>query len=79
MSVEPGFGGQSFQPAALGRIADLRARIDALGADTAIEVDGGINPETARACRQAGATVLVAGSAVFRAADVAAMLQSLRS
>lgn len=78
MSVEPGFGGQSFQPTALPRIADLRARIDALGVDTAIEVDGGINPETARACRQAGATVLVAGSAVFRAADVGTVLQSLR-
>lgn len=66
MSVNPGFGGQSFIPGQLRKIEDLRARIDARGLSTLIEVDGGINPDTARQCVQAGADALVAGSAVFK-------------
>lgn len=69
MSVNPGFGGQGFIPAALDKVAALRARIDRLcaGSDRRIdlEVDGGINPETARRVRAAGADVLVAGTAAF--------------
>jgi ribulose-phosphate 3-epimerase len=66
MSVNPGFGGQSFIPAALDKIAALRARIDATGRDIDLEVDGGVNDEIAAAVIAAGADVLVAGSATFK-------------
>ena len=66
MSVNPGFGGQSFIPGQLRKIEALRKQIDRRGLDTLIEVDGGINPDTARQCVDAGADALVAGSAVFR-------------
>ena len=65
MSVNPGFGGQSFIASQLKKIEALRAMIDAAGSGTLIEVDGGVNPETARQCIAAGADALVAGSAVF--------------
>ena len=78
MSVNPGFGGQKFIPESLEKIAELRQMIDARGLATEIEVDGGINPETARLCINAGATVLVAGSAVFQANDPARMIRDLR-
>ncbi|PWE18162.1 ribulose-phosphate 3-epimerase [Marinicauda salina] len=81
MSVNPGFGGQSFIDGQLRKIEALRGMIDARGLDTLIEVDGGVNPETARRCANAGADVLVAGSAVFRGgADAyAANIQALRA
>lgn len=66
MSVNPGFGGQSFINSQLRKIEALRKEIDARGLETKIEVDGGVNPETAKACREAGAHALVAGSAVFK-------------
>lgn len=66
MSVNPGFGGQSFINSQLRKIDNLRQMIDARGLETMIEVDGGVNPETAKACREAGAHALVAGSAVFK-------------
>jgi ribulose-phosphate 3-epimerase len=66
MSVNPGFGGQSFLNSQLRKIEALRQMIDARGLETMIEVDGGVNPETAQACRGAGAHALVAGSAVFK-------------
>jgi len=66
MSVNPGFGGQAFIPGALDKIAALRARLDALGRPVDLEVDGGINEETAVSVIAAGADVLVAGSATFR-------------
>jgi ribulose-phosphate 3-epimerase len=65
MSVNPGFGGQTFIPAALDKIRALRKRIDASGRAIDLEVDGGINAETARAAIAAGADVLVAGTATF--------------
>ncbi len=65
MSVNPGFGGQAFITATLDKIAVLRAKIDATGRDIELEVDGGVNAETAPGCVAAGADVLVAGSAVF--------------
>lgn len=68
MSVNPGFGGQSFIPSQLQKIAEIRKRIDATGRDIILEVDGGVNPMTAVQCREAGATALVAGSAVFKGA-----------
>jgi ribulose-phosphate 3-epimerase len=66
MSVNPGFGGQSFISDQLRKIEALRERIVARGLSTVIEVDGGVNPITARQCIDAGAGALVAGSAVFR-------------
>ena len=66
MCVNPGFGGQSFIPAALDKIKALRRKIDAAGRPIEIEVDGGINAETAPLVVAAGADVLVAGTAVFR-------------
>ena len=78
MSVNPGFGGQQFIPEALDKIAELRAMIDERNLSVEIEVDGGVNPETAKRCIDAGATVLVAGSAVFRAKDPADMIRQLR-
>jgi ribulose-phosphate 3-epimerase len=66
MSVNPGFGGQSFIESQLRKIEAARQRIDATGRDIALEVDGGITPETARRAIAAGATVLVAGTSVFQ-------------
>jgi ribulose-phosphate 3-epimerase len=65
MSVNPGFGGQSFIPAQLEKIAELRRRIDRIGRPIDLEVDGGINAETAPRVVAAGADVLVAGTATF--------------
>jgi ribulose-phosphate 3-epimerase len=65
MSVNPGFGGQSFIPSQLKKIAAIRKMIDQRGLDVLIEVDGGVNAEIARQCVDAGADVLVAGSATF--------------
>lgn len=80
MSVNPGFGGQSFIPATLGRIARLRAMLDVRGLSSVdVEVDGGVNADTARAVRAQGANVLVAGHAVFRAADYASAIAALRA
>ena len=78
MSVNPGYGGQKFIPESLEKIAELRQMIDQRGLSTEIEVDGGVNPETAKLCIDAGATVLVAGSAVFLAKDPKDMIQQLR-
>lgn len=66
MSVNPGFGGQSFIPYAVDKVAELRAEIDRLGLDTLIEIDGGVNAETGRQLVEAGADVLVAGSYVYK-------------
>jgi ribulose-phosphate 3-epimerase len=66
MSINPGFGGQSFMRSQLAKIAKLRAMIDATGRDIPLEVDGGVTPETAKLCVEAGATALVAGTAVFK-------------
>ncbi len=81
MSVNPGFGGQSFIPEQLDKIAALRRRIDALGKPIDLEVDGGITPETAKRVVAAGADVLVAGSASFRGgpAHYAENLRALRN
>ena len=65
MSVNPGFGGQSFIRGQLKKIARLRQMIDASGRDIELEVDGGVGPDTAPLCVEAGATALVAGTAVF--------------
>lgn len=79
MTVNPGFGGQSFLASQLGKIARLRALIDASGRDIALEVDGGVTPATAPAIVRAGADVLVAGTAVFGRPDYAAAIAALRA
>ena len=66
MSVNPGFGGQSFIERQLRKIEAIRRTLDAAGAEVVLEVDGGVNPDWARRCVEAGATALVAGSAAFR-------------
>ncbi|NLE08828.1 MAG: ribulose-phosphate 3-epimerase [Dehalococcoidales bacterium] len=69
MTVNPGFGGQKFIPGTLNKIGTIRETIDLMGLDTEIEVDGGINTETAAKVVEAGADVLVAGAAVFNGND----------
>ena len=78
MTVEPGFGGQKFMAEQLDKIRALRQMIDREGLCCQLEVDGGIDPDTAPLAIEAGATVLVAGSAVFGKADRAAAIQALR-
>lgn len=70
MSVEPGFGGQSFMPSALDKLRKLRAECDGKGLNVLLEVDGGVNEETGKQCVSAGADVLVVGSALFKASDL---------
>jgi ribulose-phosphate 3-epimerase len=78
MSVNPGFGGQSFIRSQLAKIAALRGMIDAAGRDIALQVDGGVTATTAKDCIAAGADVLVAGTAVFGTKDYAAAIAGLR-
>ena len=78
MTVEPGFGGQKFMAEQLDKLRVLRQMIDREGLCCQLEVDGGIDPGTAPLAIEAGATVLVAGSAVFGKADRAAAIQALR-
>jgi ribulose-phosphate 3-epimerase len=78
MSVNPGFGGQSFIPSALNKLAALRKMIDDGGYDIDLEVDGGIKPGTAKQVVEAGADVLVAGSAVYNTKDYAQAIAALR-
>jgi ribulose-phosphate 3-epimerase len=79
MSVNPGFGGQSFLPLVLPKLRALRQMIDATGRDIDLEIDGGIGPDNARLVTEAGATVLVAGSSIFGQKDRAAAIQQLRT
>ena len=79
MTVEPGFGGQSFMPDQLPKIKELRHEIERRGLDCELEVDGGVDPVTAKLCKAAGANVLVAGSAVFGKADRAAQIAAIRN
>ena len=79
MSVFPGFGGQKFMPSALDKLRWLKAERAARGAHYLLEVDGGVDSTTAPQCVEAGADILVAGSAVFGAADPAAAVQHLAS
>ena len=79
MTVEPGYGGQKFMPNMLEKVSKIRAEAERLGQDLDIQVDGGINPETAKLSVKAGANVLVAGSSVFNAQDRRAAIDALRS
>ena len=78
MSVQPGFGAQAFMPSALEKIRKLRVWIDKDGLNTQIMVDGGIHSDTARIVREAGADVLVAGTALFGEAEMAERVRTLK-
>ena len=78
MSVEPGFGGQSFMPSAIEKIRTLRKYIDDNKFNCLIEVDGGINNETAKLVKEAGVDVLVAGSYLFGKADIKERIEKLK-
>lgn len=78
MSVNPGFGGQSFIPSSLAKIEALRAEIDRRGLQVEIEVDGGVKTDNIAAIAAAGASVFVAGSAVFGTADYGATIAALK-
>lgn len=79
MSVNPGFGGQSFIPRTLEKIKVLKAMIQSRGLSTLIEIDGGVTLENAKEILEAGADVLVAGSTVFKSADPIATIASLKA
>ena len=78
MTVNPGFGGQAFIDRVLSKITETKQLADSLGVAPEIEVDGGVNAETARACIEAGATVLVAGSAIYSQSDRKAAIEQIR-
>ena len=79
MTVEPGFGGQSFLYEQLPKLSKVRALIDTLAPECELEVDGGIDAQTCALAAEAGADILVAGSAVFGRADRAAAIRELRA
>ena len=79
MTVEPGFGGQAFMADMMTKVRRARSLVDADDLDIWIQVDGGVGPDTIEIAAEAGANVFVAGSAVFRADDPAAMLDALRA
>ncbi|WP_417044251.1 ribulose-phosphate 3-epimerase [Dysosmobacter sp.] len=78
MTVEPGFGGQKFMADMMPKVSTIRAWIDEKNPDCELEVDGGVDPETCKVCIAAGANVLVAGSAVYKAEDIPARIAALR-
>lgn len=78
MSVEPGFGGQSFMPEVLPKATELQVEIARIGAGTEIEIDGGIGPQNAADAVAAGVRVLVAGSSTFKGGDVAGNVKAIR-
>ena len=78
MTVEPGFGGQKFMADMMPKVSAIRAWIDEKNPDCELEVDGGVDPETCKVCIAAGANVLVAGSAVYKAEDIPARIAALR-
>lgn len=78
MTVEPGFGGQSFIPETADKVRIIRDKIMELGLDTDVEVDGGISDKTASTVKNAGANVLVSGSYLFKSEDIASAANGLR-
>ena len=78
MTVEPGFGGQKFMADMMPKVSAIRRYIDERNLDCELEVDGGVNAQTARLCTAAGANVLVAGSAFFKAEDKAAFVKAIK-
>jgi ribulose-phosphate 3-epimerase len=79
MSVNPGFGGQSFIPATLNKLREVRRRIDESGHDIRLEIDGGVKVDNIREIAEAGADMFVAGSAIFSQPDYKAVIDQMRS
>jgi ribulose-phosphate 3-epimerase len=79
MSVNPGFGGQRFIESALGKLTQIRARIDASGRPVRLEIDGGVKGDNIGAIAAAGADTFVAGSAIFGSPDYAATISAMRA
>jgi ribulose-phosphate 3-epimerase len=79
MSVNPGFGGQKFIPAALDKLREARRRIDAAGREVLLEVDGGVKVDNIAAIARAGADTFVAGSAIFGTKDYKATIAAMRA
>ena len=79
MTVEPGFGGQSFMHDMLPKVTELRQEIEKQGLNVDIQVDGGVDDTTATLCKKAGANVLVAGSYIFKSPDVKKAIELLKS
>ncbi|WP_413285336.1 ribulose-phosphate 3-epimerase [Vibrio sp. MA40-2] len=79
MSVNPGFGGQSFIPSSLDKLQDIRQRIDASGRDIRLEIDGGVKVDNIAEIAQAGADMFVAGSAIFNQPDYKAVIDQMRA
>jgi ribulose-phosphate 3-epimerase len=78
MTVEPGFGGQKFMADMMPKVRQLREWMDDINPDCLIEVDGGVDANTCAVCKEAGAQVLVAGSAYFKAADRSAFVKTIQ-
>lgn len=78
MTVEPGFGGQKFMAEMMPKVQTIRGYLDAMNPGCELEVDGGVDANTCHQCIHAGANVLVAGSAVYKAADISARIKELR-
>ena len=78
MTVEPGFGGQKFMADMMPKVQAIRGYIDAMNPACELEVDGGVDGDTCKVCIASGANVLVAGSAVYKAADIPAKIKELR-
>lgn len=78
MTVEPGFGGQKFMADMMPKVQTVRGYIDALNPACELEVDGGVDAQTCKLCIAAGANVLVAGSSVYKSADIPATIAALR-
>jgi ribulose-phosphate 3-epimerase len=78
MTVNPGFGGQKFIPSVLSKIEKAKEFIDKNKLKTEIQVDGGINPQTAKLVKKAGATILVAGDSIFKSGNYKRIIQELR-
>ena len=79
MSVNPGFSGQKFIPQTLNKLKELRELIDNSGSHALIQIDGGVNLETGKLLVEAGADVLVAGNAVFKAPDMVDMIHQMKN
>ena len=79
MTVEPGFGGQKFMADMMPKVQQIRKYIDERNPACELEVDGGVNEQTSRVCKDAGANVLVAGSAYFKAADKPAFVRAIQA
>lgn len=79
MSVNPGFGGQSFIPVVLEKVRDLKAQIQSMGLDTRIEIDGGVKVDNIQAIAEAGADMFVAGSAIFNQDDYQKVISDMRA